>query len=218
MDINMILVFDVETTGFPSLDKPKHLPTQGRIIQMAASLFSSEFEEVAGFHSLIAIPREHDIIMRDEAFECHGISLDHARRYGCLMEQALMNLQLLACSSAVQVAHNIAFDLRAIGVEEKFHQNIPEFVCPNRFDTMFAMTEICKLQKSNGARKSPSLEEAFAHCTGVNVEKELHRATTDIHRILTVYQWLVKNNHTVLPPNIIDIPPESFEEKIDSHL
>lgn len=198
-----ILVFDVETTGFPSLNHPHDHPTQGRIIQLAAGLYDMEFNEIAFYHTLIAIPQ--DIQMHPEALKTHGITLEYARRYGIEILPALINLQLFAASSAVQVGHNIAFDIRAIGVEEKFFDGCTPLNLTNRICTMAGMTNICKLSKSNGQKKAPNLDEAYEHAGGTIFNTmPFHSAVHDVKKVHHIYRWLVQNGEAVLPNVIIE--------------
>lgn len=209
--MSSILVFDVETTGFVSLNHPHTSPTNGRIIQFACGLYDYDFNEVQFFHSLIAIPNEQEVVMNDAAFDCHGITLERARLHGCMMEQALMIFQLMLSVSSLQVAHNINFDLRAINNEERFFPQMPPTTTSNRLCTMMAMTKHCDLSKVNGQPKAPKCIEAFKFVTGKDdYIYDKHDAVHEVRMTKTILRWLVDNGHYQLPPVIHDVPSEEI--------
>jgi DNA polymerase III epsilon subunit-like protein len=206
----MITIFDVETTGFPSNNHPFNHPAQARILQLAAGQYDFEMNEIGFYHAFIKIPDDQEVFMSDGAFAVHGITLEYARKFGIDIQQAFMNLQFFCCSSFLQIGHNIAFDLRAINVEEEAFPQMPKLLLSNRLCTMAAMTDVCKLKKSNGAKKAPTLAEAYEFvadkpCFKVDTgDGVFHRAPHDVRSIAAIYRYLLTNGIVQLPSVILE--------------
>jgi len=108
----MFLIFDTETTGFPSKNLPKENPAQARIVQLAFLLLDKNFKEVSCFKSLVCLPEGKSIASGAQA--AHGISTDDCNKYGESINNVmhLFNSHLLRAD--LVVAHKNFFCVQSI--------------------------------------------------------------------------------------------------------
>jgi len=198
----MILVFDTETSTFPSSNLPANHPNQARIVQLAWLLLDEKFEERACFNSLIKLPST--VKIAEGAKKAHGISEEDCAKYGIEAEVAVSSLVQLAHKSSTIVGHNVSFDGKLIDIEYELLLGLSDKRwfngCGGLFCTMEAMTPICKLPFANGKRawgnqkyKWPTLQEAHCHAFG-NKFEGAHDALADVRATARVYRWLMSSH------------------------
>ncbi len=219
----MILVFDTETTTFPSASLPANHPNQARIVQLAWVLLDDSFVERGCFNSLIRIPES--VKISEGAKSKHGISEEDCARYGCTIGDASSSFYQHYLNSSVVVAHNIKFDDQLISIEheilygDKFDTESLSMKA-SKFCTMEAMTPICKLPFANGRcsygnqkYKWPSLQEAHKYCFGQTFDGA-HDALADVRATARIYKW-IKDRESNLETRIsYPAPLEQYDTKI----
>lgn len=190
----MHLIFDTETSGFLTPNFPYEHPRQGKILSIATLLLDEKFEEQAFFHAYVDVPDYVEI--SKGAFDAHGITKEHCKKYGIPSELAFLNVDALRAKSKYQVAHNIKFDLAMIHNEEDHLFGGSKFECSSQICTMERTTDLCKLTHPSGKRgyKWPKLEEAYKHIMGKEMENA-HSALGDVRACATIYKWLVLEGH-----------------------
>jgi len=196
----MFLIFDTETTGFPSKTLAPSHPGQARLMQLAWLLLDDEFEEVACYNSLVRFP--DTTVLSTGAEKAHGISRDDCKKYG-FYTQSVIELFTEAQSLAkLVVAHNIAFDSQLIDIELiDLRKGLPSEIqwhdTSRYFCTMQAMTPICQLPggKFGSQYKWPKLIEAYRYVTGGKDFEGAHDALADVRATATVFKWLVEKGH-----------------------
>lgn len=214
----MILIFDTETSTFPSALLPANHPNQARIVQLAWLLLDEKFVERACFNSLIRIPSSCRIA--EGARNAHGISEEDCAKYGVTMEYALQTFIDVWRESKTIVAHNIKFDEQLVKIEEAiiYNQSEGKFSSNGKaFCTMEAMTPICQLpfasnRKSWGGKqyKWPTLQEAHSFAFGQQFEGA-HDALADVRATARIYKWLKERESSCNPYKCDD--PYKIQEK-----
>lgn len=183
------LVIDTETTGLPLKGVPASDPRQARVMQLGAVLLDDD-KEVASFYSRLypdGWPAVHPA-----AEAAHGITAESCERLGVAQRAALDVLSELTSTADVVVAHNYDFDFQLLTIEYELLGHV--YAPAKHFCTMKSMTDICKLTKSNGAAKWPSLAEAANH-VGHTWMVKAHDALSDVRAAASVFKWMVANGH-----------------------
>ena len=216
----MYLIFDSETSTFPSPKLAANHPNQARIVQLAWTLLDEQFKERACFNSLIRIPSS--VRIHEGAKKAHGISEEDCRKYGLYVEDVLMPFFRYYTTCTI-VAHNIKFDNQLIAIEHEllFGKPVTRFDVDGpqiEFCTMEAMTDICKLPFAATSRQSfgkeykwPTLQEAHQHAFGYQFEGA-HDALADVRATARLYKWLKE-------PKIEPVIPEpKINETYDNRI
>lgn len=174
------LFFDTET----SADKEQ------RLVQLAAILTDDEGREVQSVNLII---KPIDFYISKEATAIHGISQEHAFKFGVPLRSVLTIFCELACSAQEIIAHNINFDKKVICDEFSRgmnRENILTEVFKNTFCTMNILTPICKISHpSRGGYKWPKLQEAYQYAFGEQFDGA-HNALNDVRACMRLYFWL----------------------------
>lgn len=193
------LIFDTETTGFPSKEKSHDDPAQARVMQLAWLQLDDKLNEIGCFNSLIRISDR--LIVSDGAIGAHGITPEHARKYGAPMDEVLCLWNRKMQESELVVCHNTAFDLQLNDIENAVHGYDNPLLKQPSFCTMRTLTPMCQLPHKNGRKsifgqqyKWPTLQEAHEFCYGERFD-DAHDALADIRATARVFRWLVHNGH-----------------------
>lgn len=188
----MYLIFDTETTGFPSKGLHRSDPKQARIIQLGMLLLDKNFKELAAIKTLIR--SEGAWRISSGAQQAHGISQQECDDYGTNIEPVIKLFHDFKSRAGKVVAHNIAFDKQLIDIESDIETDWthPKYVC-----TMQLMTPICKLPSQRTTYKWPKLQEAYQYCFKEDF-KGAHDAMADVRATARVLKWLVENRHVTL--------------------
>lgn len=199
----MILVFDTETTGKADFKKPPIDNCQPRIAQLGAILYSPDWMPMVEANLLVQ-PYGFDIPA--DASRIHGITHDHAAKYGIVEPTALDLFDALMLAAEVLVAHNIAYDILVLERAYYVHKrplNMPD----KRQCTMHLMTDICCLPSQWDSFKWPTLQEAHKFCFGKPFVGA-HDAMADVRACADVYKWYITHpeHHDKSRTNISTLP------------
>ena len=184
------LVFDTETTGFPSKTLPVDHPNQARIMQIAMLLLDGD-KEVGCFYGHMFPsnwPTPHSA-----ATAAHGITVENCERLGVSVAHALAVFDSFVNAADKVVAHNLKFDSQLIDIEcgllsspIKYDWTAKSFGC-----TMEILTPLMGLKRANGAPKWPNLGEALDFCEKGAVIDNAHDALSDVRATAKVWRHLV---------------------------
>ncbi len=188
----MILAFDSETTGVANFRLPPEHPTQPRIIQLGAILYDDARHVRAELNLLV---KPDGFTIPAEATAVHGITTEHATRYGLAIGTVVKLLLALTNRAELIVAHNVDFDrlmvlielarLQGGGVDEAGRFAARKFYC-----TMKQATAVCQIPSPRGfGYKWPNLQEAHQHFFGRGFEGA-HDAMADVRACAAVYYEL----------------------------
>ena len=188
----MFLVFDTETTGLPKIDNAPltDFDNWPRMVQLAWQIHDDRGRFV----------ENHNYLVRPEGFEIpigakmvHGISTEHAMKYGKPLDEVLDLFLQSATKAKRLVGHNIDFDLNVLGCE--FLRKKGENPLPNwpKVDTCTEKTaEFCQLPGGKGGRfKLPRLNEIHKLLFGKGFESA-HNASADVEATARVFLELVR--------------------------
>lgn len=162
------LVFDVETTGFPTdWNAPiSRLNNWPRIVQIGWLAFDGR-ENLLSSKSHIIKPDGYTI--PEESVKVHGITSSYALTNGAGRNPILNRFTDLVKASSYVIAHNMNFDEKIVrsellraGIDDHFDR--PSKVC-----TKESGTDICQLPGKYGY-KWPTLEELYRHFYEDNLE------------------------------------------------
>lgn len=203
----MFLIFDTETTTFPSKYLASTHPDQARIVQLACLLLDEKFNEVECYNKLFKLDKS--VIISDGAYRQHKKSWDMCNQDGILPIVAMEKFQSLSLQAKLKVGHNTQFDRQLIDIEDEILTGATsiykawkpeEVVC-----TMTLMTPLCKLPHArrnafNSSWKWPKLQEAHKFAFGEEFESA-HDALADVRATARLFKWLIDNKHYNLCPN-----------------
>lgn len=190
----MKLFFDTETSDKVDFKMPEDWSGQGRLVQLWMILATEEGEE-ASYAKILVKP--NGFLISPQAQAVHGISTEHALKYGVDVRAALGLFWHLARASTLTVAFNHEFDrmimkgefLRAKAASSNFNFDCPTDKLPSLCE-MEAMTEICALApKFRGAGpKWPNLQEAHRRAYGVEFIGA-HDSMADVRALFAIHKW-----------------------------
>lgn len=204
----MYILYDTETTGFPSTHLSHKDKKQARIIQLACLLVDDEGKELESFSSYV---KPDGWTIQPGAQAAHGISIETCNEKGIPIDETLAGFFKLALQCKHSVCHNIRFDETMLAIE---FANVFDVVAPPKevldwmdnearpICTMEACTDICKLPFANitpamrrgkfGQKyKWPKLQEAYKHFFGEEFE-DAHDALNDVRATLRIFNYLKK--------------------------
>jgi len=185
------LYFDTETSGLPPKDPKTPLDKCPHVVQLAAILTDSAFNEI---HSINVIIKPDGWTVGDEAAKVTGITTEAATVLGVPGIIPFGYFSNLCKLADELVAHNIVFDSKLMRYEmERLnkptrHLQLPQ-VC-----TMLATTNICKIPgRYRGKYKWPKLEEAYQYFFGEMFDNS-HDALADVRATIRLHRHLIENN------------------------
>jgi DNA polymerase III epsilon subunit-like protein len=187
-------VFDTETTGFSSKDRP--LSEQPYIVQFAGILGEvhreNGFEEIERINLLIR-PR---ISIPFGASQVHGI-YDKDVENAPYIEEVLPQMLKFLNTADVVVGHNIEFDEQIIRDELARLGRNGDYQPMKTLCTMRSSTEYCKLPGRGFSFKSPRLNELYKHLFG-EYFVGAHDAMHDVEATAKSFGELLKREVIVL--------------------
>jgi DNA polymerase III epsilon subunit-like protein len=185
------LVFDTETTTFPSSKIAANHPDQAHIIQMAAIVLDEEFYEVSSFYALIKPAYWHTI--SEGAEKAHGISKEKCSKHGVFIEDALKIFKTFHDSATHVIAHNARFDKQLIDIENEV-LTLDRMMWKPTVCTMECTTGICMLPSKypTSKYKWPKLSEAYEFLFKEKFDKA-HDALADVRATARIFKWLKIN-------------------------
>lgn len=196
------LIFDTETSGFPSKQiHPTH-PAQARVIQIAALLYDEHWNEIKQLYTLIKPPFS-DFKIAQGAFDAHGISIERCRSEGRDGFEVIKEFIEMFEQADCVIAHNFSFDDTMLNIELGNIKNealksamLDAWELADYYCTMELTTDIMKLPFTSGRRfgtkyKWPKLSEAYKHFIG----KELvgsHDSLNDCRATAELFKHLLQ--------------------------
>jgi DNA polymerase-3 subunit alpha len=188
----MFLIFDTETTGLP---KQYNAPLTDfdnwpRLVQLAWQLHDDKGNLVEN-HNLLVKPE--GFVIPIDAKMVHGISTEHATKYGLPLHEVLDTFLKSAEKAKYFVGHNIDFDLCIVGCEFLRDRNTNPLRAWPRVDTCTEKTaEFCKLPGGKGGKyKLPKLNEIHEILFGSKFDSA-HNASADVQATARVFLELLR--------------------------
>ena len=201
-----ILIFDLETTGFPECKEkgvypnPKHIKKydSARIIQFGIIIArynkkNKKFRELKRFDILVS-PDGFTI----ENSEFHGIEHKTAVEQGIPFKTAVEQFAEELSKISLVVGHNVAFDYNVL-LSELYRYKLVDYakelkVIP-QFCTCTQTANITKIKNSYGY-KYPKLKELYKWASGKKAnEKKLHNAIYDTYLTYLCFKKLIILGH-----------------------
>ncbi|MGL5831421.1 MAG: 3'-5' exonuclease [Candidatus Altimarinota bacterium] len=175
-----IIVFDTETTGFPTPGQP--LEKQPYLCQFAAITLEYNPQN----KSIIELNRT-DILIKPpiaipaESTNVHGITDAMVATQKTFPEQVAIILNLFK-QADIAIAHNLIFDQQIIEFELERAGLGKNFLPSQTYDSMKETKGLCKLPGRNGNYKSPRLMELHQFLVGQPFQ-EAHNAMKDVEAL-----------------------------------
>lgn len=187
MDENKIVFYDTETTGLPDWKTPSGGENQPHIVQLGVLLVDADTRKIIDSMDVIVKPSGWEI--PQEMTDIHGITQEQALEEGIPEQEALIGF-LNMCGDHDLVAHNRTFDKRIIRIATKRYCNEDtiQHWAGNKEQHACTMLMANKIMKIG---KMPSLEEAYKHFTGKELEGS-HNALVDAKACMEIY-WIMKD-------------------------
>lgn len=199
--MNLHLVYDTETTGFPNWNQPSDSEGQPHLVQLAAHLVDLDSRSIVQTLDTVIRPEGWEI--PEEVSKIHGITTEYATAVGVPEDKAVSFFASM-WKGRPRIAHNESFDARIIRIALKRYFGMYEDVIErwknsDAHCTAVLSTPVCNLpatekMKAAGRHhaKTPNLGEAYKHFTGENLVGA-HRAIVDVDACLQVW-WALQDN------------------------
>lgn len=171
----MYLIFDTETSGFPSKALLPTSHAQARVIQLAALLYDEKWNELRRLYTLIKPPFD-DFKIADGAFAAHGIRIEQCKTDGRDGFDVIKEFMEMFEQADYVIAHNLSFDSNMIDIELGNVANPAlrsamqdAWDLADCYCTMELTTDILKLPFNTKGRhfgtkyKWPKLHEAYSY-------------------------------------------------------
>ncbi len=207
----MFLIFDTETTGFPSKYGAPYTDVEAwasaRLVQLAWQIHDEKgaLIEVKNF---IVKPEGFTIPYNSE--KIHGISTDRAIKEGVDLKFVLEEFNKSMALAKYAIGHNVDFDLGVMGAEYVRNDMITPMHDLARVDTKEAGTDYCKLPGGRGGKyKWPKLIELYVKLFGEEFE-EAHNASADVEATTRAFLEMVRLG--VIRALDLGLPAEFDEE------
>jgi DNA polymerase-3 subunit alpha len=210
----MFLVFDTETTGLPLKDNApvNEVDNWPRVVQIAWQL-----HDQSGTLSV-----HHCVLVRPDGFEIpysaekiHGISTQRARSEGIPVKNALALFNESVEQARVLVAHNIRFDINALGAEFIRSGIETTFLEKIQVCTMQSTTDHLKIEGARGGKfKPPKLMELYEFLFGEQFG-EAHNAAADVEATARCFLELLRRK--IITPESVELSPEQYRKFLEEH-
>jgi len=191
----ILLPFDVETTGLVRTKQPLNDPGQPHLVSASMLQVQADTYFVQQSMSKVVYPADWDWDdteqSEDRAFQVHKLTLDHCSTYGRAEKEVLDEiLHLWESSNGTLIAHNLKFDQNVIACAIARYYGagdlLNRWLAAPGFCTMENSNNIVEARGKTGRRKKPNLKEAYEFFTGESLE-EHHSANRDTVACLQVY-------------------------------
>lgn len=209
-----ILFYDTESSGMPLWSEPSSDPRQPHILQIAAALVDSETRKIEAEMNLLVRPQGWEI--DPEALAVHGITHDHATRFGISEGCAIAHLLDLWGVADKRVGHVENFDARMarIAIKRYGYFNASADVLADSWKSAPAectsqMTEYLNPALGRGHGRGPKLTEAYRYFFGRELE-DAHTASADMRACMAVYFAVLDDPSS--QPRPAAIPSETHHE------
>lgn len=182
---NFLLFLDEETSGLPNFKLAADDPAQPYIASICGMLTDQDLNMHGIQYTFI---RNDGWSMQAEATRANGITDEHLQRFGIPQYAALLPFAEWLSMGVTMVAHNVQFDWKILRGNLRRVQLPDYYERTTSFCTMHSNTGVCKLTQANGARKTPSLAEAFKHWFPTDPQPKAHTAYGDVLTLRRIYQ------------------------------
>jgi len=188
----MFLIFDTETTGLP---KNQNAPLTDfdnwpRMVQLAWQIHDDKGRYVENHNYLV---KPDGFVIPIDAKMVHGISTEHALKYGKPLNEVLDLFLQSAAKAKYLVGHNVGFDLNVLGCEFLRCGRENPLKQWTVIDTCTEKTaNFCQLPGGkNGKFKFPRLNEIHHLLFGENFDSA-HNACADVQATARVFLELLR--------------------------
>ncbi|MFT4661734.1 MAG: DNA polymerase-3 subunit alpha, partial [Patiriisocius sp.] len=189
----MFIIFDTETTGFPSRYGAPYTDVEAwdsaRLVQLAWQIHD-ELGNLVEVKNFIVRPEGFTIPYNSE--KIHGISTERANKEGVELKFVLEEFNKSLALSKYAIGHNVDFDLGVMGAE--FVRSTEETPLHDleRVDTKEYGTDFCKLPGGRGGQyKWPKLIELYTKLFGEEFD-EAHNASADVEATTRAFLEMVR--------------------------
>ena len=188
----MFLIFDTETTGLPKNDNAPltDFDNWPRMVQLAWQIHDEKGRFVENHNYLV---QPDGFVIPIDAKVVHGISTEHAMKYGKPLNEVLDLFMISAAKAKYLVGHNINFDLNVLGCEFLRCGRENPLRRWQIIDTCTEKTaEFCQFPGGKGGKfKLPRLGE-FHHLLFGEDFDSAHNASADVEATARVFLELIR--------------------------
>ncbi len=188
----MFLIFDTETTGLPKNDNAPltDFDNWPRMVQLAWQIHDENGRFVENHNYLV---QPDGFVIPIDAKVVHGISTEHAMKYGKPLNEVLDLFMISAAKAKYLVGHNINFDLNVLGCEFLRCGRENPLRRWQIIDTCTEKTaEFCQFPGGKGGKfKLPRLGE-FHHLLFGEDFDSAHNACADVEATARVFLELIR--------------------------
>ncbi len=188
----MFLIFDTETTGLPKNDNAPltDFDNWPRMVQLAWQIHDENGRFVESHNYLV---QPDGFVIPIDAKVVHGISTEHAMKYGKPLNEVLDMFMISAAKAKYLVGHNINFDLNVLGCEFLRCGRENPLRRWQIIDTCTEKTaEFCQFPGGKGGKfKLPRLGE-FHHLLFGEDFDSAHNASADVEATARVFLELIR--------------------------
>ena len=188
----MFLVFDTETTGLPKIENAPltDFDNWPRMVQLAWQIHDDKGRFVENHNYLV---QPDGFVIPIDAKMVHGISTEHAMKYGKPLNEVLDLFMISAAKAKYLVGHNINFDLNVLGCEFLRCGRENPLHRWQIIDTCTEKTaEFCQFPGGKGGKfKLPRLGE-FHHLLFGEYFDSAHNACADVEATARVFLELIR--------------------------
>ncbi|MBR5377542.1 MAG: DNA polymerase III subunit alpha [Bacteroidales bacterium] len=188
----MFLIFDTETTGLPKNDNAPltDFDNWPRMVQLAWQIHDEKGRFVENHNYLV---QPDGFVIPIDAKVVHGISTEHAMKYGKPLNEVLDMFMISAAKAKYLVGHNINFDLNVLGCEFLRCGRENPLRRWQIIDTCTEKTaEFCQFPGGKGGKfKLPRLGE-FHHLLFGEDFDSAHNASADVEATARVFLELIR--------------------------
>jgi exonuclease I len=177
-----ILVFDTETGGFPSTEKPHDHPCQPDLLAFAGAILDEELNVINQLSIVIQTTKPVPM----SATEVNGLTEQFCNSVGFCRGSAADLLTWFSNSPERVTGFNVEFDLKMVDLFGK-QMN---YAFPLRSKKKLCMMDVMKSVMG----KRPKLVDAYKHCFPNAPEPKAHAALHDVMMTVSILRW-VKQNH-----------------------
>ena len=195
--MRIVTYFDTETTGLVKYKLPHGHSEQPHLVQLAMIMVDIDtWNPIMKLSTLVAAAVESE----PKALEAHGITKKMTDEYGIQPKTAAAFVRHFAGRSEMMVAHNKAFDMKLLQVEQARHGSGEDpFGNKEVFCTMAAMKPIMEMPPTEKSVKAgfgntfkpPKLAEAIMYLFGEEL-KGAHDALVDTEACMRIHRWLIQ--------------------------
>ena len=198
----MFLIYDTETTGFPSVFGAPHTDLEAwstaRLVQLAWQLHDADGSLIIAQNYLVK-PDGFEIPYSSQ--KIHGISTERATEEGLPLSEVLDIFEADLAKTKYIIAHNIEFDLGVMGSEALRAERETLLFEPEQIDTKLVSTDFCAIPGGKGGKfKWPTLTELHEKLFGEKFD-DAHDAAYDVSATARCFFGLI-NHHVVVPTEI----------------